>query len=204
MEEQTTPAHVTPSHVTPPHVIELLTSLSSRIAEMGLNLMASALKTASTSWTSSSRRNRDLHVHSDGIRARAPPLTFPPCARCAHPPYRFFLVSQSLAEPPITILHSYFCVRLCMIDVDTLAPRGFPQQYSQQYASTVLRTGLRTSLTGTQRTTSQPAQRHPICSLSPQQILARNTRSQTRRDAEHMSRSEPNTVRVQRGRVHSQ
>jgi len=85
VEEQTTPAHVTPAHVTPAHVIELLTSLSSRIAEMGLNLMASALKTASTSWTSSSRRNRDLHVRSDGIRARAPPF---PLAPDAHPPFQ--------------------------------------------------------------------------------------------------------------------
>ena len=78
-----------------------------------------------------------------------------------------------------------------MIDVDTLAPRGFPQQYVANSIPGAQRHRLKT---GTQRTTSQPAQRHPdMLSLSPQQILARNTRSQTRRDAEHMSRSEPNT-----------
>jgi hypothetical protein len=127
------------------------------------------------------------------------PLTFPPCARDdAHTRPRFFLVSQSLADTPITILHSYFCVRLCMIDVDTLAPRGRFRMYSANTNSTANRTvngAQRTGLRpGTQRTTSQPAQRHPdMLSLSPQQILARNTRSQTRRDAEHMSRSEPNT-----------
>ncbi len=77
-----------------------------------------------------------------------------------------------------------------MIDVDTLAPRGFPQQLQP----TVPGGSADRLKTGTQRTTSQPAQRHPdMLSLSPQQILARNTRSQTRRDAEHMSRSEPNT-----------
>jgi hypothetical protein len=58
--------------------------------------------------------------------------TCPPALDCP-----FFLVSQSRADPPITILHSYFCVRLCMIDVDTLAPRGFPQQLHANY-STVL------------------------------------------------------------------
>jgi hypothetical protein len=136
------------------------------------------------------------------------PLTFPPCARDdAHTRPRFFLVSQSLADTPITILHSYFCVRLCMIDVDTLAPRGFPHVPP---TPTVQPTGRSTVLRGP---ALDPAHSEPranphsdirICSLSLHNRFSHETHGLRRAGTQSTCLAQSQTLRVQRGRVHSQ